>query len=136
MRPSRVRLLSLAAAAAVAHLVHATVAAAQKPAPATAGAEVITKSFGDLAQGPYKSLVIRNAMVIPGHGGPPAGPYDIMIEGNMITQMIPFDLVAAERSGSRTRMTGDRVIDAEGKYIMPGMIDLHTHIRTLPEEIE
>ena len=27
-----------------------------------------------LAGGPYNRLVIRNAMVIPGHGGPPAGP--------------------------------------------------------------
>jgi hypothetical protein len=33
-------------------------------------------------------------------------------------------------------MTGDRIIDAGGKFVMPGMIDLHTHIRTLPMEIE
>ena len=39
-------------------------------------------SFGDLAAGPYKRLVIRGAMVVPGHGGPPAGPYDLVIEGN------------------------------------------------------
>jgi hypothetical protein len=25
--------------------------------------------FGDLAEGPYQKLVIRNPMVIPGHGG-------------------------------------------------------------------
>ena len=43
------------------------------------------RSFGDLAGGPYNRLVIRGAMVIPGHGGPPAGPYDILIEGNTIT---------------------------------------------------
>ncbi len=106
-------------------------AAAATPAPA-----VVTRQFGDLGAGPYKSLVIRNAMVIPGHGGPPAGPYDILIEGNMITQMVPFDPVAAERRGAGSRLSGDRIIDAEGKYVMPGMIDLHTHIRTLPEEIE
>lgn len=140
MRPSRFQILALAAFAATAPNVYVPHARAQKPVAAPAAAptpaQVVTRTFGDLAQGPYKSLVIRNAMVIPGHGGPPAGPYDILIEGNMITRMIPFDPVAAERSGPQTRMTGDRVIDAEGKYVMPGMIDLHTHIRTLPEEIE
>jgi len=94
------------------------------------------KQFGDLAEGPYDKLVIRNAMVIPGHGGPPVGPYDIVIEGNMITEMIPFDPVTAERRGNSNRPTGDRVIEADGKYVMPGMIDLHMHLRQDPMEIE
>ena len=103
---------------------------------APAAQQVTARTYGDLAAGPYKRLVIRNAMVIPGHGGPPAGPYDIVIEGNMITEMIPFDPVAAERRGNSERPTGDRVIDATGKYVMPGMIDLHAHIRTQPMELE
>ncbi|MGQ0539642.1 MAG: amidohydrolase family protein [Gemmatimonadaceae bacterium] len=94
------------------------------------------RTYGGLAAGPYNRLVIRNAMVIPGHGGPPAGPYDILIERNVITQMVAFDPVAAERRGAAARLTGDRVIDAAGKYVMPGMIDLHTHIRTQPQENE
>ena len=93
-------------------------------------------TFGDLADGPYDRLVIRGAMVIPGHGGPPAGPYDIVIEGNTISEMIPFDPVTAERRGDSSRPTGDRVIDADGMYVMPGMIDLHMHLRQEPMEIE
>lgn len=95
-----------------------------------------SRQFGDLAAGPYKRLVIRNAMVIPGHGGPVAGPYDIVIEGNTITEMVPFDPVTAERRGQTSRPTGDRVIDAAGKYVMPGMIDLHMHLRSEPMELE
>lgn len=94
------------------------------------------QNYGGLAAGPYNRLVIRGAMVIPGHGGPPAGPYDIVIERNMITEMIPFDPVSAERRGASSRPTGDRVIEADGKYVLPGMIDLHTHIRTAPQENE
>ncbi|MEQ9425160.1 MAG: amidohydrolase family protein [Cyclobacteriaceae bacterium] len=92
--------------------------------------------FNGLADGPYNKLVIRGAMVLPGHGGPPVGPYDIVIEKNRITQMIPFDPVTAERRGETERVSGDRVIDAEGKYVMPGMIDLHMHLRTEPMPIE
>ncbi|MFQ5676341.1 MAG: amidohydrolase family protein [bacterium] len=93
-------------------------------------------SFGDLAEGPYKKLVVQNVMVIPGHGGPPVGPYDIEIEGNMISKMTPFDPVTAERRGTTERASGDRIIDGSGKYVMPGMIDLHMHLRQKPMEIE
>jgi hypothetical protein len=92
--------------------------------------------FGELAEGPYDRLVIQGAMVIPGHGGPPVGPYDILVEGNTISEMVPFDPVTAERRGDTERMTGDRIIDAEGMYVMPGMIDLHMHLRQEPMEIE
>ncbi|MEQ9415693.1 MAG: hypothetical protein RIF39_17780, partial [Cyclobacteriaceae bacterium] len=94
------------------------------------------KKYGELANGPYKKLVIRGAMVLPGHGGPPVGPYDIVIQGNMITDMIAFDPITAERRGATERVTGDRVIDATGKYVMPGMIDLHMHLRQEPMPIE
>ncbi len=62
-------------------------------------AQAQPKQFGDLAEGPYGKLVIQNVMVIPGHGGPPVGPYDLMIEGNTITQMMPFDAVTAAGRG-------------------------------------
>ncbi len=94
------------------------------------------EKFNGLANGPYKKLVIRGAMVIPGFGGPPVGPYDIIIKKNKIFDMIPFDPVTAKRRGNIKREEGDRVIDAKGKYVMPGMIDLHMHLRTEPMPLE
>jgi hypothetical protein len=110
---------------------------AAQPAPQTFGpksAPAQPRQFGDLAAGPYNRLVIRNVMVLPGHGGPPTGPHDILIEGNVITQIRSFDPVAAERAAQAgqplTRMQGDRVIEGDGMYVMPGMFDLHHHVRS------
>lgn len=81
--------------------------------------------------GPYSRLVIRNAMVIPGHGGPAYGPADIIIERGVIAQIISYNGVTGRPAGA-TLPPADRVIDATGMYVMPGLIDLHTHIRTEP----
>ena len=80
-------------------------------------------------EGPFERLVIRDAMVIPGHGGPAYGPADIIIEGNTIVQIISYNGVTG-RPASSPVPQGDRVIDASGMYVMPGLIDLHTHIRS------
>jgi hypothetical protein len=82
---------------------------------------VETKQLGDLAEGPYDRLVIRDVMVIPGYGGPPNGPYDILIEGNVISEIQQHD--------PEDEMKGDRVIEGEGRFVMPGMINLHLHLR-------
>ena len=87
-----------------------------------------TKQFGDLAEGPYNRLVLRNVMVIPGHGGPAVGPYDILIKGNVISEMRRFDPIDPHNN-DQERLTGDRVIEGDGKYVMPGMINLHLHLR-------
>ena len=60
--------------------------------------------FGDLGAGPYKRLVIRNVMVLPGHGGPATGPYDILVTGNVIAKLQRHD------SNNPDRMEGDRVM--------------------------
>jgi hypothetical protein len=82
-------------------------------------------------QGPYDRLAIINAMIIPGHGGPAYGPADIIIENNKIIQIIVHNGVTG-RSPTASLPKANRIIDATGKYVMPGLIDLHTHIRTEP----
>ena len=80
-------------------------------------------SFGNLGAGPYKKLAIRNVMVIPGHGGPASGPYDILVTGNVISKMLRHDPKDPEK------MKGDRVIEGNNLYVMPGMLNLHLHLR-------
>jgi imidazolonepropionase-like amidohydrolase len=67
----------------------------------------------------YDRLLITNAMVIDGTGNPTRGPMDILVEGSTITSIRPH--------GAPAQVTADRVIDATGMYVMPGIIDLHGH---------
>ena len=75
-----------------------------------------------------RRLLIHNAIVVDGNGTPASGPKDIVIENNMITDVIPLDAVAAAR-GSRGAAQADAVIDATGKYVLPGLINAHAHLQ-------
>lgn len=80
-----------------------------------------TRSYDGLAEGPYERLVLRNVMVLPGHGGPANGPYDILVTGNVIAEMQFHD--------PDNPMEGDRIIEGENLFVMPGMLNLHLHLR-------
>src|SRR3954466_3107682 len=73
----------------------------------------------DEGRGPFPRLVIQNAIVIDGTGGPPRGPMNITIEGNRITA------VGGGRGGGRGGAQAGEVIDARGMYVLPGFIDMH-----------
>jgi hypothetical protein len=75
-----------------------------------------------------RRLAIRNAMVIEGNGTPAEGPKDIIVEGNRIVDVIPLDPVAV-KMGEIKRAPADVEIDATGKYVMPGLINLHGHVQ-------
>jgi len=68
----------------------------------------------------YNRLLIANAFVIDGAGNPTTGPSDILIENGRITW------IRGHRADRE--VPADRVIDASGKYVMPGIVDLHGHI--------
>jgi cytosine/adenosine deaminase-related metal-dependent hydrolase len=73
-------------------------------------------------------FVIRNAMVVIGNGTPASGPYDIVIEGNTSADVVSLDPVAV-RDGRARRPPADAEIDATGKYVLPGLINLHGHVQ-------
>ena len=64
-------------------------------------------------------LVIRSAMVIYGNGKPAFGPVDVVVEQGVITAVGP--------RAAATGAPADAVIDATGKYVMPGMVNTHMH---------
>src|SRR5947208_6341339 len=75
-----------------------------------------------------RRLLIHNATVIDGNGTPAAGPKDIIVENNVITDVIALDPVAVAR-GARSNVQADAVIDATGKYVLPGLINAHAHLQ-------
>src|SRR5438045_7077279 len=76
-------------------------------------------------------LIIRNATVVDGNGTPARGPFDIVVEGGMITQMAALDPVALKRGEGRRPAAGAGTaeIDATGKYVLPGLINAHAHLQ-------
>ncbi|MDF2772761.1 MAG: amidohydrolase [Geminicoccaceae bacterium] len=84
----------------------------------------------------FNRLVIRGATIISGRGTPgtnrampPEGPVDIVIENGTIVDLVPMDPVNAAGYGRAfQRPTGDKVIDARGMYVMPGLVEMHAHL--------
>ncbi|MBL8180444.1 MAG: amidohydrolase family protein [Blastocatellia bacterium] len=71
-----------------------------------------------------KRIVVRGGMVVDGSGKPAAGPFDIVIENDTITQIAGYD---PRDPNPRRPEKGDVEIDAAGKYVLPGLINMHGH---------
>lgn len=70
-------------------------------------------------RGPEGSIVLVGGRVFDGTGSA-AREATVVIERNRITRLLP--------AASREYPAGARVIDVAGKTVMPGLIDLHTHL--------
>src|SRR5580692_2134201 len=67
-------------------------------------------------------LLIKNGTLIDGRGCDPVPNMLVVVEGNRIAHVGPAD------GRLRPESPEDTVIDAAGKFILPGLIDAHCHI--------
>ncbi len=87
-------------------------------------ATLVASLFGCRSPSPAADLVIYNARLIDGTGAVLEG-VSIVISGDRIQSVSPgnVELKAARR------------IDASGKTVLPGLIDVHAHLLFVPGEI-
>ena len=65
------------------------------------------------------ALIVREARVHPTGGLRPA-PVDIRVEGDRIASITP--------AGSAKAAAADRVLEAEGRFLSPPLVDPHVHL--------
>lgn len=85
--------------------------------------------------GPYSRMVIRGATLINGTGAPAFGPVDIVIENNRITQVQSVGNPGLPISEAGRPEPAEYEIQAEGMFVMPGMIDSHAHIAYILQQL-
>ncbi|MEH6676887.1 amidohydrolase family protein [Phenylobacterium sp.] len=78
------------------------------------------------ASQPNEAVILyRGATLIDGKGGPPRPGMAILVQGERIVAVAPAADVAAP--------PGAEVVEADGLYVLPGLIDSHVHLATAPE---
>ncbi len=90
----------------------------------------------DEGKGPFKTLVIRGAMLIDGTGAPPRGPVDIVVEGNRIASVRGAGTPGLPLRANRGPQGAEHEVDATGMYVMPGFVDLHVHAGGAPKNAD
>jgi imidazolonepropionase-like amidohydrolase len=63
-------------------------------------------------------IIVKAARLLDGHGGAPLAPAMVLIEGERIVDV----------GSTLTVPAGAKVIDLGGATLLPGLIDLHTHL--------
>lgn len=87
--------------------------------------------------GPYKRLILRGGIMVNGEGAPAMGPVDIVIENDRIKRIVNVGNPGVPiKPKKRPKLqAGDKEINIEGQYILPGFIDMHGHIGGSAENI-
>jgi imidazolonepropionase-like amidohydrolase len=85
--------------------------------------------------GPFQRLILRDATPIDGTGAPPAGPMDIVIEKNRIIEIrsVGYPGVPISPDMRPKARPGDKEVDLQGMYVMPGLVDCHAHSGGQPQ---
>jgi imidazolonepropionase-like amidohydrolase len=81
----------------------------------------------DEGKGPFKTMVIRGAMLIDGTGAPPRGPVDIVVENNRIKSIRSAGTPGLTMKENREPKNPDYEVDGKGMYVLPGFVDMHVH---------
>ncbi len=81
-------------------------------------------------EGPFNQLIIRGVTLISGTGSPPLGPVDIVINNNVISNIRPVGYPGVPIDSTRRPKLaeGGKEINAEGMFVLPGLVDMHGHI--------
>jgi imidazolonepropionase-like amidohydrolase len=72
---------------------------------------------------PKNPLAVTGATIIDGKGGPPSPDGVVVIEGSRIANIGTYSTLRIPSSA--------RVIEATGKYLLPGLIDAHVHLEDI-----
>lgn len=81
---------------------------------------IITIGLITTALADDRRLIIENVTLIDGRGNPPRANMSIVIEGDRIVDIL---------HGSAKNIKADQRIKGQGKYLMPGLIDAHIHLK-------
>ena len=69
----------------------------------------------------YDRMLISNVHLIDGNGTPMTGPSNVIVEKDRIAYV-----------GNRVSGEFDAVIEGNGRYLLPGLINIHHHMRSMP----
>jgi imidazolonepropionase-like amidohydrolase len=86
----------------------------------------------DEGKGPFKTMVIRAAMLVDGTGAPPTGPVDIIVEGNRIRSVTSAGTPGVPLRPNRPPQA-DYELEGTGMYVLPGFVDMHAHAGGAPK---
>ncbi len=81
-------------------------------------------------EGPYQRLILRGGILINGEGAPAQGPMDIVIKNDRITRIVSVGNPGVPINANKRPVAekGDKEINIEGQYVLPGFIEMHGHI--------
>ena len=72
---------------------------------------------------PMADLLITRARIVEQHSSPGApGPTDVRVADGVVTEIAP--------GGALAPMRGERVLEADGRWLIPGLWDQHVHMTT------